>query len=197
VVQSQPGVSLRHGWRFESFEEDDSGITSVATDLASGTSHRIRSRWLVACDGGTSSIRRTLGIRYNGRGKMRANVSFYFRSKDFLKIHGKGLGNLYFVFAPDSFGVFTAIDGVELWSFQYYFLDHSKGTPRGRPAVRLRALREHAVASPPVGGKAVALRQRARLPGRRQRPPVCADRRRGHEHRHRRCDGSGLEACCL
>ena len=41
-------------------------------------------RWLVACDGGTSSIRRTLGIRYNGRGKMRANVSFYFRSKEFL-----------------------------------------------------------------------------------------------------------------
>ena len=127
-AQSQPGVSLRHGWRFESFEEDDSGITSVATDLASGTSHRIRSRWLVACDGGTSSIRRTLGIRYNGRGKMRANVSFYFRSKEFLAIHGKGLGNLYFVFAPDSFGVFTAIDGNELWSFQYYFLDHARNT---------------------------------------------------------------------
>jgi 2-polyprenyl-6-methoxyphenol hydroxylase-like FAD-dependent oxidoreductase len=127
-AQSQPGVALRHGWRFESFEEDAEGVTSVATELSTGRSERIRSRWLVACDGGTSTIRRALGIRYNGRGKMRANVSFYFRSKDFLKIHGKGLGNLYFVFAPDSFGVFTAIDGVELWSFQYYFLDHSKGT---------------------------------------------------------------------
>ena len=83
---------------------------------------------LAACDGGTSTIRKALGIRYNGRGKMRANVSFYFRSRDFLAIHGKGLGNLYFVFAPDSFGVFTAIDGKELWSFQYYFLDPSRST---------------------------------------------------------------------
>lgn len=127
-AQSQPGVTLKHGWRFEGFEEDDTGVTSTATELATGRTERIRSRWLVACDGGASSIRRALGIRYNGRGKMRGNVSFYFRSKDFLKIHGKGLGNLYFVFAPDSFGVFTAIDGVEFWSFQYYFLDHSKGT---------------------------------------------------------------------
>jgi 2-polyprenyl-6-methoxyphenol hydroxylase-like FAD-dependent oxidoreductase len=127
-AQSQSGVNLRHGWRFDSFKEDDSGVTSLATDLSSGASHQIRSRWLVACDGGTSAIRRTLGIRYNGRGKMRANVSFYFRSREFLSIHGKGLGNLYFVFAPDSFGVFTAIDGIELWSFQYYFLDHSKST---------------------------------------------------------------------
>jgi 2-polyprenyl-6-methoxyphenol hydroxylase-like FAD-dependent oxidoreductase len=127
-AQSQSGVNLRHGWRFDSFKEDDSGVTSLATDLSSGASHQIRSRWLVACDGGTSAIRRILGIRYNGRGKMRANVSFYFRSREFLSIHGKGLGNLYFVFAPDSFGVFTAIDGIELWSFQYYFLDHSKST---------------------------------------------------------------------
>jgi 2-polyprenyl-6-methoxyphenol hydroxylase-like FAD-dependent oxidoreductase len=127
-AQQQAGVELRHGWRFDRFEEDEDGVTSTATELATGRTEQIRSRWLVACDGGTSAIRRALGIRYNGRGKMRANVSFYFRSREFLTIHGKGLGNLYFTFAPDSFGVFTAIDGVELWSFQYYFLDHSKST---------------------------------------------------------------------
>jgi 2-polyprenyl-6-methoxyphenol hydroxylase-like FAD-dependent oxidoreductase len=127
-AQQQSGVDLRHGWRFDGFVEDEHGVTSTATELATGLTETIRSRWLVACDGGTSTIRRTLGIRYNGRGKMRANVSFYFRSREFLKIHGKGLGNLYFTFAPDSFGVFTAIDGAELWSFQYYFLDHSKST---------------------------------------------------------------------
>ena len=127
-AESQPGITLRHGWRFDQFQEDAEGVTSSVTELATGRTEWIRSRWLVACDGGTSTIRRALGIRYNGRGKMRANVSFYFRSKEFLEIHGKGLGNLYFVFAPDSFGVFTAIDGAELWSFQYYFLDHSKST---------------------------------------------------------------------
>jgi 2-polyprenyl-6-methoxyphenol hydroxylase-like FAD-dependent oxidoreductase len=127
-AEQQSAVCLRHGWRFDAFTEDTEGVTATATELSSGRTEQIRSRWLIACDGGTSSIRRALGIRYNGRGKMRANVSFYFRSREFLAIHGKGLGNLYFVFAPDSFGVFTAIDGAELWSFQYYFLDHSKST---------------------------------------------------------------------
>ncbi len=59
---------------------------------------------------------------------MRANVSFYFRSPEFLRVHERGLGNLYFVMAPDSFGVFTAIDGVELWNFRYYFLDPERET---------------------------------------------------------------------
>jgi hypothetical protein len=57
---------------------------------------------------------------------MRANVSLFFRSPKFLEAHGRGIANLYFVFTPDCFGVFTAIDGKELWNFQYYFLDPAK-----------------------------------------------------------------------
>jgi 2-polyprenyl-6-methoxyphenol hydroxylase-like FAD-dependent oxidoreductase len=125
---AQPTVTLRHGWRFVSFVEDAEGVTSRIVEAATGREETVRSRWLVACDGGTSGIRRALGIRYNGRGQMRANVSFYFRSREFLERQPLGLGNLYFVFAPDSFGVFTAIDGRERWLFQYYFLDKSKET---------------------------------------------------------------------
>jgi len=125
---AQPGVALKHGWRFEGFTDHGTHVESRIVEIAGGRSRTVRSRYLVACDGGASAVRRTLGIRMNGRGRMRANVSFYFRSADFLAIHGKGLGNLYFVFAPDAFGVFTAIDGRELWSFQYYFLDPAKET---------------------------------------------------------------------
>ena len=64
----------------------------------------------------------------NGRGAMRSNVSFFFRSRNFMDVHGLGMANLYFIFTPDSFGVFTAIDGRELWNFQYYFLDPAKAT---------------------------------------------------------------------
>ena len=96
--------------------------------MATGRNETVRANYLVACDGGSGEIRRQLGIRRNGRGRMRANVSFFFRSRDFLAVHGLGVANLYFVFTPDSFGVFTAIDGVELWNFQYYFLDPAKAT---------------------------------------------------------------------
>ena len=124
----QRGVTLKHGWHFDSFTEHATHVESRIIDVQTGRAETVRSRYLVACDGGASDIRKTLGIRMNGRGRMRANVSFYFRSEEFLAIHGKGLGNLYFVMAPDSFGVFTAINGSDFWNFQYYFLDPAKET---------------------------------------------------------------------
>ena len=123
-----PGLEMRHGWRFEGFTQQDDGVLVTLTELATGVTETVRAGYLVACDGGSGEIRRTLGIRRNGRGRMRSNVSFFFRSKDFLPAHGLGLANLYFVFNPGSFGVFTAIDGNELWNYQYYFLDPTRST---------------------------------------------------------------------
>ena len=125
---AQTPVTLKHGWRLDSFTDHGDHVESRIVDVASGNSETVRSQYLVACDGGPSAIRKQLGIRMNGRGRMRANVSFYFRSQEFLALHGKGLGNLYFVMAPDSFGVFTAINGRDFWNFQYYFLDPAKET---------------------------------------------------------------------
>ena len=127
-AQAQPGVTLKHGWLFAGFTDHGSHVESRIVNLADGNEQKVRSRYLVACDGGASPIRKNLGLRMNGRGRMRANVSFYFRSPEFLAIHGKGLGNLYFVFAPDAFGVFTAINGRDFWNFQYYFLDPARET---------------------------------------------------------------------
>lgn len=121
-------VELNHGRRFLGFTEDADGVTSRIEDVATGAIETVRSAYLAACDGGGSMIRRALGIRMNGRGRMRPNVSFFFESDEFLRVHERGLGNLYFVFAPDCFGVFTAIDGRRRWSFQFYFLDPAKET---------------------------------------------------------------------
>jgi 2-polyprenyl-6-methoxyphenol hydroxylase-like FAD-dependent oxidoreductase len=121
-------VAMQHGWRFLDFTEDADGVTSRIEAVATGAVETVRSRYLVACDGGGSGIRKALGIRMNGRGRMRPNVSFYFESEAFLQVHDRGLGNLYFIFAPDSFGLFTAIDGRTRWAFQFYFLDGSRPT---------------------------------------------------------------------
>ena len=127
-ARTLPELEMRHGWRFEDFEQEDDGVIARIREVATGRDERVHAKYLVACDGGGGDIRRKLGIRRNGRGRMRGNVSFFFRSRDFLDVHGLGVANLYFVFTPDSFGVFTAIDGVELWNYQYYFLDPAKAT---------------------------------------------------------------------
>jgi 2-polyprenyl-6-methoxyphenol hydroxylase-like FAD-dependent oxidoreductase len=121
-------VRLMHGWRLLGHEEDADGVTARIEEAATGRTENVRALYMAACDGGGSGVRRALGIRMNGRGRMRPNVSFYFTSDEFLQVHDRGLGNLYFVFAPDSFGVFTAIDGVRRWTYQFYFLDPSRRT---------------------------------------------------------------------
>lgn len=134
---SLPGTVLRHGTRLVDFTEDEDGVTALVEDVASGRRETIRAAYMVACDGGASAVRKALGIRMAGRGRMRPNVSFYFESEEFLKAHERGLGNLYFVFAPDSFGVFTAIDGRSRWVYQLYFLDPSRATRDVDPAEAL------------------------------------------------------------
>lgn len=127
-MRSLGSLDMRHGHAFRRFEDRGDHVLSEVEDLASGGTVSIRSRFLVACDGGTSGVRKTLGIPLGGRGPWRSNVSLYFRSSEFLATHGKGVGNLYFVFAPDSFGVFTGIDGRELWNYQLYFVDPARKT---------------------------------------------------------------------
>ena len=130
-------VALRHGWRLASFEDRGTEVIATLVDVASGREERVTADYLVGCDGGRSVVRSQLGIRYTGRGAIRPNVSFFFRSNEFWQTATVGRGTLYFLFNPESFGVFTAIDGRELWNYQHYFLDPTKATDNVDPYVAL------------------------------------------------------------
>ena len=138
-VLRQGSTDVRYGTEFVSFEQDEQGVSSVIRDLASGRETQVRSRFLVACDGGRSAIKATLGIPYTGRGAMRRNVSYLFRSKAFLEYAtAAGWANLYFIFRPGAFGVFTNINGGEIWNYQNYVLDgEAEGSERD-PAEQIR-----------------------------------------------------------
>ncbi|WP_376087251.1 FAD-dependent monooxygenase [Roseomonas sp. CCTCC AB2023176] len=121
-----PPLEMRHGTRFVSHEDRGDHVRAVIEDAATGARSAVEADFLVACDGGGSGIRRALGIRMSGRGRMRSNVSFLFRSPGFLEAHGKGLANLYFCFTPGCYGVFTAVNGRDLWNYQYYWADPTR-----------------------------------------------------------------------
>lgn len=118
-------LSLRHGTTLENFAEEGGAVRATLRD-ANGATEEVRADWLVACDGGGSAIRKALGIAMRGRGRLRSNISYLFRSPEFLPAHGKGVANLYFTFQPDCFGVFTAIDGQDVWNYQYYWADPAR-----------------------------------------------------------------------
>ena len=55
------GVEIRRGHDVVGLSQDDSGVT---VDLADGT--QMRSRYVVGCDGGRSTVRRLLGVGFPG-----------------------------------------------------------------------------------------------------------------------------------
>ncbi|MYS89524.1 MULTISPECIES: rifampin monooxygenase [Streptomyces] len=55
------GAEIRRGCELVGLSQDDDGVTA---ELADGT--RLRSRYLVACDGGRSTVRKQLGVGFPG-----------------------------------------------------------------------------------------------------------------------------------
>src|SRR5690349_10812977 len=55
------GVQVRRGCAVADFEQDDEGVT---VELADG--EQLRSRYLVGCDGGRSTVRKLLGVGFPG-----------------------------------------------------------------------------------------------------------------------------------
>jgi rifampicin monooxygenase len=55
------GAEIRRGCELVGLSQDDHGVTA---ELADGT--RLRSRWLVGCDGGRSTVRKLLGVGFPG-----------------------------------------------------------------------------------------------------------------------------------
>jgi rifampicin monooxygenase len=55
------GARIRRGCEVTGVEQDEDGVSA---ELADGT--RLRSRWLIGCDGGRSLVRRLLGIGFPG-----------------------------------------------------------------------------------------------------------------------------------
>lgn len=127
LVERMGQCTLMYGWRFESFTQDESGVCCEISDVATGERRNLRGAYLVGCDGGGSRVRSQLGIRYTGRGAMRGNVSYLFRSPEFLKYATVGRANIYFMLTPGNHGVFTNIDGGDLWNYQHYMLEPANG----------------------------------------------------------------------
>ena len=60
-LAAYPTVETRLGVRLDGFEAGDDGVTGTIVD-ASGKSETVRAKYLVACDGASSPVRKSLKI---------------------------------------------------------------------------------------------------------------------------------------
>ena len=67
VARETPGISLHFDCEFLSFEQDADGVTiQLRHGGESGPMQMVRADYLVGCDGGSSNVRKQLGIRLQG-----------------------------------------------------------------------------------------------------------------------------------
>src|ERR1700733_494577 len=91
VAEGTPNVTVRYGCELVDFTQDEHGVTVQARTVDGGEG-TLRCGYLAGCDGGTSTVRKKLGIRLEGRGGIRELVQVIFRSEHLYEriVTGKG-----------------------------------------------------------------------------------------------------------
>ena len=98
-----PNTDVRYGCALAGFEQDADGVT-VHTELLDGTKGTLRAKYLVGCDGGSSLVRKTLGIKLNGRAAIRQSTQVIFWSEDLYEKMKVGKGRHFQFLDPRGFG---------------------------------------------------------------------------------------------
>jgi 2-polyprenyl-6-methoxyphenol hydroxylase-like FAD-dependent oxidoreductase len=68
TAAARPGVDIRFSQRLEAFRREGEGVVAEIRNLADDTAYQVSAKHLVGADGGRSTVRRELGIRYEGEG---------------------------------------------------------------------------------------------------------------------------------
>ena len=109
---------LRH--RLDAFTQDDDGVTAHVTDLDAGATTAIRARYLVACDGASSPVRRECGIGAPARHEARVLRNILFRAPeltDQLRARGRRVAMVYFLMLSNELRYpLRSMDGRELFN---------------------------------------------------------------------------------
>jgi 2-polyprenyl-6-methoxyphenol hydroxylase-like FAD-dependent oxidoreductase len=95
LAQSYSGVTLCHRCRLETFERDKSLVTAEIVHLDTRERERVRARFLAACDGANSGIRRALGIKLVGSEALSRPIHMFFRIPDLFGKLGVRPGTFY------------------------------------------------------------------------------------------------------
>ncbi|MCD9027977.1 FAD-dependent monooxygenase [Luteimonas sp. BDR2-5] len=96
TAEALPRVDVRFGEETVGFAQDADGV-EVETRDADGRVRRHRARFLVGCDGGSSFVRKSLGIRLEGQGRLKHMSQVQFRSETLYARIPIGKGRHYYL----------------------------------------------------------------------------------------------------
>ncbi|KAH0829254.1 hypothetical protein AYO21_09793 [Fonsecaea monophora] len=117
VCDKDPLIEMRFGWKVEATEESDDGVVTTATNLAEGRTSYISSKFVAACDGASSRIRRGLQIPLDGGPVPTYTLLIHFKSRDLTRLHRQGLfWHIFFLDEGRFRGAIIAQDEKDTWT---------------------------------------------------------------------------------
>ena len=118
IAEGIPGVTVRFGCEFLSLRQDPDGVTAQLRG-AGGDVEALRASYLVGCDGGTSPVRKELGIKLRGEGNTLALRQALYRCDELFERlplgNGPGRGRHYHV-ADDKATQMIMQDSTRHWT---------------------------------------------------------------------------------
>ncbi len=110
-----PDGIIKFQSRLDGFEQTNGGVISQITNLETGTTEIIRARYIVACDGSRSSIRKACGVDTTTYHPTQTFQSVVFRAPKLAEQMGKNHAMVYFLVNPVIQEPLRVVDGKELY----------------------------------------------------------------------------------
>lgn len=108
-----PLIDLMVGQKVEAVAEDENGVSVAVSDVDGSTRYTLDSEYVIACDGASSQVRKTLDIGLSGGTLPMKLYLVHFRSKDLTRIQNQG--QFWHIFYTHG-AVLIAQDEIETWT---------------------------------------------------------------------------------
>jgi len=116
-------VTLRKGLEWRGCEQQQDRVISTLIDRESGEPLQVVSRYLIAADGASSTVREHLGIPMLGPQALQHNMMVHFEA-DLRELLHERPAILYFLFGPGSSRVLIAYDIGKTWVLMHRCEEH-------------------------------------------------------------------------
>jgi 2-polyprenyl-6-methoxyphenol hydroxylase-like FAD-dependent oxidoreductase len=89
------GAQILSGHEVINIQQDSSGVSVFARDVATGAERTLQAQYLIAADGAHSRVRELLGIPFGGRGAFSNSMTIYFEADLAPYMRGKSVSVIY------------------------------------------------------------------------------------------------------
>ncbi|KAI1619264.1 FAD binding domain-containing protein [Exophiala viscosa] len=113
ICEKNPLITTFFGRKFEELTEEKDGVTSVLTEIKTNEKIRVRSQYVIACDGAGSRVRRSAGLKITGGPVPIAMYLVHFRSRDLSRLQSQG--QFWHIFMTGG-GAIISQDEDEIWT---------------------------------------------------------------------------------